>query len=238
VTGSEGATARVSSRFQVGGCAALGFKPTLKLSLKGSTHRVGHPAVKAVLTYPSKGAYANIAKAQVGLPHSEFLDQGNLNKVCTRPELASQSCPARSIYGHAKAWSPLIEKPLEGPVYLAVGFGYKLPALVAELDGQIRVLLKGKVDTDKAHGIRNTFEAVPDAPVSRFELTLKGGPNYGLLENSEDLCKAPQKASAAFTAQSGKELTVRPVIGNGCGKKGKGRKGHKARRHGNGAKKG
>jgi hypothetical protein len=205
-----------ASRFQVGDCAALGFKPQLQLQLKGATKRSGHPALRAVVTYPKKGAYANIARAQVGLPHSEFLDQGNLNKVCTQPELRSRSCPKKSIYGHAKAWTPLLDKPLEGPVYLAVGFGYKLPALVAELNGQVRILLKGKVDTTKQHGIRNTFEAVPDSPVSRFVLEMKGGKNYGLLENSENVCLHPQRASGLFTGQNGATLHVRPKIANGC----------------------
>jgi hypothetical protein len=228
LTGDAGTTAGqsigLSSPFQVGGCKSLGFKPKLNISLKGSTHRAGHPALKAVLTMPAGGA--NIARAQVGLPGSEFLDQGNLNKVCTQGELNSQSCPTSSVYGHAEAWSPLLEAPLEGPVYLGVGFGYKLPALVAELDGQIRVLLVGKVDTDKEKGIRNTFEVVPDAPVSRFELTLKGGPRYGLLENSEDICRKAQKANVSFTAQSGRVDQFRPTIANSCKKKGK------AKRHG------
>jgi hypothetical protein len=213
--------ANVANPFQVGNCTSLGFKPKVAISLKGKTKRTGHPALKAVVTYPEGGAYANIARAQVSLPGSEFLDQGNLNKVCKQAELNAGNCPAKSIYGKAKAWTPLLEKPLEGNVYLAVGFGYKLPALVAELNGQIRVLLKGKVDTDKAKGIRNTFEAVPDAPVSRFVLEMKGGKKYGLLENSQNICATPQKANATFTAQNGKVLTLKPVIANSCGKKSK-----------------
>ena len=136
----------------MGGCQNLGFKPKLQLSLKGSTKRTGHPALKAVLTYPKGGAYANIARAQVNLPHSEFIDQGNLNKTCTSPVLLEGNCPTTSIYGKARAWTPLLEKPLEGPVYLVGGYGYKLPALVAELNGQIRVLLVGKVDSGPNQG--------------------------------------------------------------------------------------
>jgi hypothetical protein len=219
VTAATGAVANPTSGFQATNCAALDFKPSLKLSLKGPTKRTGHPALKAVLTYPKKGVYANIAMAQVGLPHSEFLDQGNLNKVCTQPELRSQACPKKSIYGHVKAWTPLLDRPLEGPVYLGVGFGYKLPALVAELNGQIRVLLVGKVDTDSEGGIRNTFQTVPDAPVSRFVLEMKGGKKYGLLENSENICRKAQKAAVKFSAQSGKVENLTTEIENSCKKK-------------------
>jgi hypothetical protein len=232
IEGSSGANASPSNRFQVGGCDKLKFKPRLKLRLKGSTKRIGHPALKAVVTYPKQGAYANIARAQVNLPHSEFLDQGNLNKTCTKPVLLAGNCSKKSIYGKAKAWTPLLDKPLQGPVYLVGGYGYKLPALVAELNGQIRVVLKGKVDSGKNKGIRNTFEAVPDAPVSRFVLEMKGGKKYGLLENSENLCKKPQRAIVRFTAQNGLVSQVKPKIANSCrGKKGKksrarGKKGH------------
>lgn len=217
----------LSNRFQVGGCDKLGFKPKLKIQLKGATRRSGHPALKAVVTMPPGGA--NLARVQVGLPHSEFLDQGNLDKVCTQPQLKAASCPAGAVYGHAKAWSPLLEKPLEGPVYLGVGYGHELPDLVADLNGQIRILAHGKVDTTKKHGLRNTFEVIPDAPVSRIVLEMKGGKKYGLLENSENVCRKTQRVSARFAAQNGKVAQLHPKIVNGCG-----RKHHKrhARHHG------
>jgi hypothetical protein len=228
VTSTLGNAAPLAERFQVGACGALAFKPGLKISLKGQTRRIGHPALKAELTYP-KGQNANVRRAQVNLLGSEFLDQGNLNKTCTKPVLVAGHCPKSTIYGKAKAWSPLLDRPLEGPVYLVGGFGYKLPALVAELDGQIRVLLIGKVDSGKNHGIRSTFEAVPDAPVSRFVLEMKGGKRYGLLENSEDICKHRQKAIAHFTAQNGKAYDTEPVIQVSCGKKGTKAKGGRKR---------
>ncbi len=234
VSTQAGQTQALSNRFQVGECGRLAFRPKLKLSLKGPTKRTGHPAVKAVVTYPQEGAYANIARAQVNLPHSEFLDQGNIGKACTKVLLAQKACPARSIYGKARAWSPLLAEPLEGPVYLVGGYGYKLPALVAELNGQIRVLLVGKVDTGKNKGIRSTFEAVPDAPVSRFVLELKGGKKYGLLENSENVCRKKQKAGISFRAQNGKVLTGSVKIVNSCGK-GHGR-GKKHKKKGQGAR--
>ncbi len=215
-TSTVGQLAGIQNRFQVGGCNGLEFKPKLQLSLKGATKRAGHPALKAVVTYPKGSGYANIARAQVGLPHSEFLDQGNIGTVCTQAALKSATCPKASIYGKATAYSPLLEKPLKGPVYLAGGFGYKLPALVADLNGQVRILLKGKVDTDKRQGIRNTFEAVPDAPVSKFVLEMQGG-KKGLLENSTNICRGSHKAEVRFTAQNGKVASFESPIKASCG---------------------
>jgi hypothetical protein len=232
-TSTLGSIAQLSQYFQASGCGGLNFGPKLSLKLRGKTRRAGHPSLRAVVTYP-KGSYANIARAQVGLPHSEFLDQGNIREVCTQPKLLSNTCPKKSIYGRAKAWTPLLAQPLEGPVYLGVGYGHTLPDLVADLQGQIRILLNGKVDQTKQKGLRNTFEAVPDAPVSKFILELKGGPKYGLIENSENICRRKQKASVKLTAQNGKVLQFAQPIANECkkAKKGTGKKRKKA--HGGG----
>jgi hypothetical protein len=224
VTSTLGQGAALSNRFKVGGCAGLPFKPNLVISLKGATRRAGHPALKAVVTYP-KGMSANIARAQVGLPHSEFLDQGSIKTVCKQADLRAGTCPKKSIYGKAKAWTPLLDKPLEGPVYLGVGFGHQLPDLVADLNGQVRILAHGKVDTDKQEGLRNTFEAVPDAPVSKFVLEMQGGPKKGLLENSTNICKGNHEAEVRFTAHNGKVLSFETPVKAECHRKKKGKRG-------------
>src|SRR4029077_16585595 len=113
--------------------------------------------------------------------------------------------------------SPLLEKPLEGPVYLASGYGHKLPDLIAELNGQIDVVLDGRIDTGKQGGLRTTFEAIPDAPVSRFTLSLIGG-KRGLLQNSENLCRSKQVAIVKARGQNGMTANQSPVIGAPCGK--------------------
>lgn len=237
--GLNGGAATPSTRFQVGNCGALAFRPNLKVRLKGATGRTGHPALKAVVT--TKPGEADIGRAQVNLPHSEFLDQGDLNNTCTKPVLLAGNCPASTIYGKARAWTPLLEKPLQGNVYLVGGYGYKLPALVADLNGQIRVTLVGKVDSGKNKGIRNTFEVVPDAPISRFVLEMKGGKKYGLLQNSEPLCKiskAKRRAIVRFTGQNGKVHAFRPVVANQCKKHKRPKKPHTShhRADGHGAK--
>jgi hypothetical protein len=218
----------LTSPFQVGGCNALGFKPKLAIKLKGGTKRAQHPALRAVLTYP-KGSYANIAAASVALPHSEFLDQSHIKTICTRVQFAAgtvpgERCPPASVYGHARATTPLLDKPLEGPVYLRSS-SHKLPDLVAALNGQIFVDLDGRIDTDKEGGIRSSFEVVPDAPVSKFTLEMQGA-KKGLLVNSENICRKPQRATARFTGQNGKSYDSRPLVANGCKGKPKKRKSH------------
>jgi hypothetical protein len=215
-----GQSAPLSDRFQVGECAPLGFKPKLDLRLKGSAKRGGHPALTATLTYP-KGAYANVARASVALPHSEFLEQAHIRTVCTRVQFAAgggngAQCPPASIYGRARAITPLLDSPLEGPVYLRSSSN-PLPNLVISLGGQVPIVLDGRVDSVHG-GIRTTFETVPDAPVSKFVLEMQGG-KKGLLVNSRDICAGTNRATAKFTAQNGKLEDSRPVLRNGrCGK--------------------
>ncbi len=218
VTSSEGAKATPTDRFQVGGCRELAFKPKLALSLKGGTRRGAHPRLRAVLKMKSGGS--NIAKAQVALPRSEFLENSHIKTICTRVQFAADDCPAASIYGRARAFSPLLDKPLEGPVYLRSS-SHKLPDLVADLRGQIHVVLDGRIDSING-GIRNTFEAVPDAPVSKFVLEMQGG-KKGLLVNSTNLCQSPNRATVRFDGQNGKTADSSPVLANSCKDRGSAR---------------
>jgi hypothetical protein len=213
----------ITSPFQAADCAALGFAPKLALSLKGGTKRGANPKLKAVVTYP-KGAYANIARAQVTLPHSEFLDQSHIKTICTRVQFAAgqkpgEKCPPGSIYGFAKATTPLLSDPVEGPVFLRSSSN-PLPDLVAALHNkQVDFNLVGRIDSVKG-GIRNTFETVPDAPVTKFTLELQGG-KKSLLINSTNICKGKHRAIADFTGQNGKKHVFNPALKAKCGKKGR-----------------
>jgi hypothetical protein len=207
----SGASAPLSARFQAVSCAALGFKPRLALSVKGGTKRGAYQRLKAVLN--AKPGEANIGKVSVALPHSEFLAQEHIRTICTRVQFAADQCPAGSIYGQATAYTPLLEQPLSGPVYLRSS-NNPLPDLVAALHGQIDIDLVGRIDSVKG-GIRNTFESVPDAPVSKFVLEMKGG-KKSLLVNSRNLCKSTNKATVNMTGQNGKAHDFRPVLKSSC----------------------
>jgi hypothetical protein len=213
VSGTGGAVATPSTRFQLTGCESLPFKPKLSLALRGKTKIGGFPALRAVLTMPPGNA--NIARAAVSLPHSEFIANAHIGSPCTRVQYAAGACPVSSVLGWAKAETPLLEAPLEGPVYLMSGFGHLLPDVAADLGGQLRVFLHGKIDTGPTGGLRSTFEVVPDAPVTRFTLSMAGG-KKGLLENSANLCASPHRAIAAFDAQNGKLSDSRPLVKVRC----------------------
>jgi hypothetical protein len=217
-TNPREAAATIASPFHVSNCSSLGFAP--KLALKLLTERPGD---------------ANIAAAAVALPHAEFLAQEHIDTVCTGKQFAAHSCPGGSIYGHARAFSPLLSAPLEGPVYLRSGT-HLLPDLVVALsgDGGIEVDLEARVDSVRG-GMRATFEGLPDAPASKFVLKLFGG-KRGLLVNSADVCKAPAAASARFVGQNNVGYAPQVMLQNQCKKAKKKHKAHKGKGHGRNGK--
>jgi hypothetical protein len=204
--------ASLAARFQAANCSRLGFKPRLALKLIGGTKRAAHPALRATLRARKKDA--NIGRAIVTLPHSAFLDQSHIRTVCTRVQFTAEACPRRSVYGRATAFSPLLDKPLSGPVYLRSS-RHELPDLVVALHGIVDVNLVGRIDSLKGQ-IRTTFESVPDAPVSKFVLRMQGA-KKGLIVNSRNLCAAPSRATVELTGQNDREHNFRPVVAADCG---------------------
>jgi hypothetical protein len=201
-----------SDRFQVLNCAALGFKPRLRIEAKGQTRRGAHPSLKA--TYRPRPGEANLKSAVATLPHAFFLEQAHIRSICSLAQFRARACPPSSVYGYAKATSPLLEEPLQGPVYLRSS-NHKLPDLLADLRGLVDVEVIGRIDATKA-SLRASFEALPDAPVSEFVLTMRGQ-KKGLLVNSRELCGAKARARVRFVGQNGKVEGVGPVVGVGCG---------------------
>ncbi len=222
----------VSTPYQAADCAALPFEPKLGLRLKGGTRRGAHPAFTANLKMNGIGE-AGIARAEVTLPKSEFIENAHFNTICTKVQFKAGAgngaqCPAGSAYGKARAITPILGEPLTGPVFLRSS-EHQLPDLVVALhNSQVDFDLVGHVDSVKGR-LRNTFEAAPDAPVSSFVLEMKGG-SKGLFVNSTNLCKGTHKAEANFTGQNGKVYDTKPALKVNCAGKAKKHKAKRAKR--------
>jgi hypothetical protein len=210
----------LSDRFQAANCSSLGFKPRLGLRLKGSTKRGGHPGLTA--TYRPRPGDANAAGLVVRLPRSAFLDQAHIRTICTRVQFAADSCPKGARYGYIKAWTPLLETPLEGPVWLRSS-NHKLPDLVFDLHGLVDVEVATRIDSIRG-GIRATVAQIPDAPISKVVLKMQGG-KKGLIVNSRNLCGSTNRANASFEGQNRKASSLDPVMRADCGGGGKHKRG-------------
>jgi len=219
------AAAAVAAPFQTTECGALRFRPRLYTRLFGGRKRMRraqHPKLRAVLV--ARPGQANIRRAALTLPPSLILEQSHIGTICTRPRLAAGNCPKRSIYGHATARTPLLGRPLRGPVYLVPSKNL-LPDLLVDLRGQVNVRLRGVISAAKGGRLKTVFRAVPDVPVAKFVLTMRGG-RRGLLVNTRDQCARRSFSHLNLRAQNGKPRRVKrlPLRASGCKQRKKARR--------------
>ncbi len=238
----QGSTHPVTSRYQAGNCAALPFKPKLAMRLTGKKQVTTgkHPGVKAVVRQAGLGE-AGIQKAVVRLPKSLALDPENAQALCefeagTKPDLENH-CPAGSIVGRARAKTPLLERDLVGNVYFVKNVRTDaktgntirtLPMLIVALRGEIAVNLKGESSTTKGGKLVNTFANVPDAPITKFNLNIKGGKN-GILavtrtrKSKINVCASRQIAETDMDGQNGRVRDFNVRLKTPCAKSKKGK---------------
>ena len=234
LTSNLGQGKTVTSPFQASNCQALGFKPIFKVSTSGKTSRANGASLHVQLSYPS-GVQANIAKVKVDLPKQLPSRLTTLQKACTAAQFEANpaGCPPASVVGHARAVTPLIPVPLEGPAYFVSHGGEAFPSLIFVLQGYgVTIDLVGSTFINKAGITSSTFKTVPDQPVGSFELTLPQG-KFSALAANGNLCKAKLAMPTEFDAQNGvviHQSTKISVTGCGKAKKAKAKKAIKHRR--------
>jgi hypothetical protein len=198
-----------SAPFQAADCSSLAFKPGFGVSTSGRTSKADGASLTAKLTVPGAlGTQANIARVKVELPKQLPSRLTTLQKACKAAvfEANPAGCPAASIVGHAKALTPIVPVPLEGPAYFVSHGGEAFPSLIVVLQGYgITVDLVGSTFISKQGITSSTFKTVPDVPVGTFELTLPQGPFSALAANA-NLCKSKLTMPTEFVAQNGAVL--------------------------------
>jgi len=243
LTSDRGVAVRRAERFSATGCAALPFRPRIGMRLTGPRQRTTgrHPGVRALVRQNGVGE-AGIRRARVTLPPSLALDPDNAQALCefedgTRPDLESH-CPAGSKVGRARAKTPLLDRDLVGDVYFVKNVRRDattgnlirtLPMLVVALRGEIAVNLVGKSSTTKNGRLVNTFAGVPDAPITQFNLNVKGGKSgilavTGSRRGPLDICEGRQLAVARTGGHNGKRRDFGIVIKTPCPKRRSGRR--------------
>jgi hypothetical protein len=236
--------------FQAADCSSLAFKPGFAVSTSGKPSKADGESLTAKLTVPGAlGTQANIAKVKVELPKQLPSRLTTLQKACTAAtfEANPASCPAASVVGHAKALTPIVPVPLEGPAYFVSHGGEAFPSLIVVLQGYgITVDLVGSTFISRKGITSSTFKTVPDVPVGTFELTLPQGP-FSALAATGSPCKSKLVMPTEFVAQNGAVLDQSTKIAvTGCPKakrashkkKARRKRGKKAGAKGHGGKRG
>ncbi len=226
--GDQGTVANFSSPFQAVNCETLPFAPKMSITQLGGhkfTQRSKDPSLAIELN--TRAGDANIKSLTVTLPKAFEIDQRHLGNICDRAELASDQCAGRQPIGEAMTNTPLLEKPLQGPVYAVSGFGL-LPHLAFILGGQVMLTPEAESSSVKDGRLKTVVPVIPDAPIGHFRFTLFGG-SHGYLANTESLCGTPIVSAVEFAAQNGKKLTQAVKTKTACGTKKAKRKGRSHR---------
>jgi hypothetical protein len=184
--------ATVTSPFQLANCQNLQFKPSFQVSTSGKTSKADGASLNVRLAYPNapQGTQANIHQVKVELPVQLPSRLTTLQKACTAAQFHTNpaGCPAASVVGHARAITPILPVPLEGPAYFVSNGGEAFPNLIIVLQGYgVTIDLIGDTFISKQGITSSTFKTVPDQPVTSFELTLPQGPFSALTANG-NLC--------------------------------------------------
>jgi hypothetical protein len=164
--------------------------------------------------FKARSGEANSQAVSLTMPEGELLDNGHIGTVCTRVQFAADNCPAGSALGTAQAKTPLLDAPLMGKVYLRSGTN-KLPDLAVDLEGQIDIVLVGKIDAVSGGALRTTFASVPDAPVEAFRLDLAGG-KKGLIQNSMPICGRKLRTKVRMVGHNSARHNVNPLLQSNC----------------------
>jgi uncharacterized protein DUF11 len=232
ISSTQGTGVRVSSPYQAVNCANLPFKPSFTVLTQAKTSRANGAYLHVKVT--SGPGQANIGKVRVELPTQLPSRLTTLQKACLAAvfEANPATCPEGSVVGTATAVTPVLKSPLTGPAYLVSHGGAAFPDLEIVLQGEgITIDLTGNTDIKKGVTI-STFNSVPDAPVSTFDLVLPQGPHSVLAANG-NLCKAKLNMPTILTGQSGAVIKQSTKIGvSGCPKHHKAKKARKHKKKG------
>jgi hypothetical protein len=189
------------------GCERLPFSPSVSVTPDSAV--AGAPTGLGVdLRFPQEEApgglaEANMKKAVVTLPAGMAVSPSAADGLgaCTPEEIGlstpgAASCPDSAKVGSVEIQTPVLEKPLEGSIYLAQQgnaglaqgsnpFGSLLALyLVAEGSG-VRIKVAGEVKTDPVTGqLTTVFDNNPRQPIGELKLSFFGGPRAALVNPS------------------------------------------------------
>ncbi len=227
LSGYEGASSSVSSPFNVTNCATLPFAPKLTAVVGGHANKVN--GTSFAVTVESAGlGQANIHKVLLDLPEALPSRNSTIQKACLEKVFNANpaGCDEGSVIGYGIVHTPVLKNPLTGPAYLVSHGGAAFPDVEFVLQGEgIKLIVDGKTDIKKVHGVEVTFsrfETTPDAPFTKFESIFPAGPHGALTsyvpKDEYNLCSlAPLSMPTTIIGQNGAviEKTTK-ITASGC----------------------
>ena len=214
-----GAAQSLSSPFQVSGCSALAFKPSLGVLTGGRPTKARGASIEVKI---AQGAdQANLREVQLQLPVQLPSRLTTLQKACPAASFENGpppgSCASVARVGGVTVTTPVLPGRLSGPAYLISHGGGAFPDLDLVLRGDgVEVVLVGHTHISRAGITTSTFESLPDVPVSSVKVSLPVGSNSALTANGR-LCGKSLLAPTTLVAQNGARIAHNTKITlSGC----------------------
>lgn len=209
-----GAESKVASPFALNGCPGLPFAPIMSIATDAPV--TGHATgITVGIDVPAGSSAMRVVN--VVLPSSLGANlEGPLQTPCTPADFAADKCADSARVGEASANTPVLPSELRGPIYFIENLeGNGLPKLGVRLKGAVQIDVIGDVTINPSGRIVTSFPAIPDVPISHFELKLQGG-EQGVL-TAGAVCSGKQSAYVQMIGHTGKEHAGQvPVTVNGC----------------------
>ncbi len=213
-----GASAPIASRFRVGSCQGLKFKPTFEVSTSAHTSRLDGASLHVSLAMPNEGGLgteANVRKVKVSLPKKLPTPLKTLQKACSEETFAADpaNCPPASRVAQAKVSTPVLPGGLSGPAYFVSHGGARYPELIIVLTGAngVTVQVHGETFISKMGITTGTFSTTPDVPFTNFELTFPRD-QYPAFTADGNLCKGTLVMPTEMVGQNGYVINQRTKI--------------------------
>ncbi len=208
LTGEQGASAPVSSPFQVAGCQRLPFNPGVAAATTGKTSKADGASL--ALTFKSHPGEAHIDKTILTIPAILPARLTTIQKACLAAvfEANPAACPEGSDIGTAVVHTPVLKSPVSGPIYLVSHGNAAWPDAELVLQGEgITVILDGQTAIRKGVTM-SSFLSVPDVPFETVEAKLPEGPHSALTTNlpakdKYSLCGQHLSIPTQLTGQNG-----------------------------------
>ncbi len=201
-----GASADVEVPLRYGGCANLGFAPTIATSLTGPLTVGSRPGVNVRLEVPA--GHAAIRRAKVTMPAGLATDLEVPKRACAQDVWIAGQCNPSAIVGQAEAAVAILPEVLRGPVSLVKVPGSVLPGIGVQFTGRFASRIVGRLSVAPSGALLAEFPAVPDVPLTRMDLAFLSG-SAGALQVTDALCAAGSYGfQAEFAGQSGAVTTT------------------------------
>jgi hypothetical protein len=182
-------------------------KPALAASASATLStgaRDSNPQLDVSITNPTVPGGDVPKKVVTTLPPTLTTDLQGITpeKVCSIANRDAGTCQPASKVGTVKIDTPFITAGLSGDVYITQGDTAVLPNLAVYVTGAIsfRLDATNKFVGPNGNQIQTTFDSLPQAPFTKFNLTINGGKDTLLtIPPCQDKTTAPQDGPITYS---------------------------------------